>query len=124
MMDEKEVILETIEEPQKDAILENIEEPQKEAILENIEEPQATSFDAEKIVSSAVDENGKRFYQVRWVTYSWEPESSFVKAEHMVKKFWEEYEEMQKKNKEKVTNDQETSDLEQQQQQQQQQKQQ
>merc|ERR1712168_1060051 len=62
-------------------------------------EKQATSYDAEKIISAALDENGKRFYQVRWISYSWEAEESFADAEHMVKEFWEEYERLQKGGK-------------------------
>ncbi|XP_065677441.1 uncharacterized protein LOC136092811 [Hydra vulgaris] len=50
------------------------------------------SFCAEKIIDTVLEKDGTRYYKVRWVKYSWEPTSSFIHLEHLIRDFWTEFE--------------------------------
>ncbi|XP_065662592.1 uncharacterized protein LOC136085231 [Hydra vulgaris] len=57
-------------------------------------------FLAEKVVDSGFgQQDGKRYYKVKWVRYTWEAEDALTHLKDMLDRFWEEHNENQNKLK-------------------------
>ena len=49
-------------------------------------------------IETFFQQDGTRYYKVRWVKFSWEPEASFTHLEHLIQAFWEQNESQRLEN--------------------------